>query len=205
MTPRTRVPALLALASCALLVALGVGPTASARPAATPVAGGDVVIARTADSQSMDATSIFDNESIWVFEQLMEPLYQVTPDGKDVKPWLATSYDLSPDKLTYTFHLRHGVFFHTGKEMTSKDVKFSIDAAKQPKAGWSFIDVAIKSVTAKDKYTAVIKTKYKWAPLIADLALFNNDIVPANYDGKSKADFYKAPVGTGPFKWASPT
>jgi peptide/nickel transport system substrate-binding protein len=202
MTPRTRLPALLALASCALLVALSVGPTASARTAAgTPVSGGDLVIARTADSQSMDATSVFDNESIWVFEQLMEPLYQVTADGKNVKPWLATSYDLSPDKLTYTFHLRHGVFFHTGKEMTSKDVKFSIDAAKQPKAGWSFIDVAIKSVTAKDKYTVVIKTKYKWAPLIADLALFNNDVVPANYGGKSKADFYKAPVGTGPFKW----
>ena len=57
----------------------------------------------------MDATSVFDNESIWVFEQLMETLYTVTPDGKDVKPWLATSYDLSKDKLTYTFHLRHGV------------------------------------------------------------------------------------------------
>jgi peptide/nickel transport system substrate-binding protein len=202
MTPRTRLPALLALVSCALLVALGVGPTASARTTAdTPVSGGDLVIARTADSQSMDATSVFDNESIWVFEQLMEPLYQVTADGKDVKPWLATSYDLSPDKLTYTFHLRHGVFFHTGQEMTSKDVAFSINAARQPKAGWSFIDVAIKSVTAKDKYTVVLKTKYKWAPMIADLALFSNDIVPANYGGKTKDAFYKAPVGTGPFKW----
>ena len=57
----------------------------------------------------MDATAVFDNESIWVFEQLYETLYTVTPDGKSVKPWLATSYDLSPDKLTYTFHLRNGV------------------------------------------------------------------------------------------------
>ena len=57
----------------------------------------------------MDNTAAFDNESIWVFQQLMETLYTVTPDGKGVKPWLATSYDLSPDKLTYTFHLRKGV------------------------------------------------------------------------------------------------
>ena len=85
MTPRTRRPALLALVCGALLAALTIGPNASARTAAhatsaagTPVHGGDLVIARTQDSTSMDATSVFDNESIWVFEQIMEPLYTVT-------------------------------------------------------------------------------------------------------------------------------
>ncbi len=126
----------------------------------------------------MDATSVFDNESIWVFEQIMEPLYTVTADGKGVKPWLATSYTLSPDKKTYTFKLRQGVKFHNGKEMTSADVKFSIDAARDPKTGWGYIDTAIKNVVAKDKYTVVVKTKYQWAPLLADLALFSNAIVP---------------------------
>jgi peptide/nickel transport system substrate-binding protein len=201
MIPRTRLTALLALAGCAVFAALSVGPSASARSTATPTSGGNLVIARTADSQSMDATAVFDNESIWVFEQLMETLYTVTPNGKDVKPWLATSYDLSPDKLTYTFHLRHGVLFHTGAEMTAADVKFSIDAARVTKAGWGYIDSAIKSVTVKDKYTVVIKTKFKWAPMIADLALFSNAIVPKNYGGKTKKEFYNAPVGTGPFKW----
>src|SRR5664279_378132 len=167
---------------------------------ATPVRGGDLVIARQADSQTMDATNAFDNESIWVFEQLMEPLYAVTADGKGVKPWLATSYDLSKDKLTYTFHLRKGVLFHNGKEMTADDVKFSLDAARNPKAGWGYIDVAIKSVTAKDKYTVVVKTKYPWAPLISDIALFPNDIVPKNYGGETSKQFYTHPIGTGPFK-----
>jgi peptide/nickel transport system substrate-binding protein len=204
MTPRTRLTALVALAVCAVLAALSVGSSASAhstRTTATPVAGGNVVIARTTDSFTMDNTSAFDNESIWVFQQLMETLYTVTPDGKSVKPWLATSYDLSPDKLTYTFHLRKGVKFHTGQEMTASDAKFSIDAARNPKTGWGYIDVAIKSVTVKDKYTLVIKTKYPWAPLVADIALFNNAILPKNYGGKTKKAFYAAPVGTGPFKW----
>ena len=204
MIRRTRLPVLAALASAALLAALTIGPSASARSthaAATPVQGGDLVIARTQDSTKMDATSVFDNESIWVLEQMMETLYTVTPDGKDVKPWLATSYDLSPDKQTYTFHLRHGVLFHTGKEMTSADVKFSLDAARNTKDGWGYIDGAIKSVTAKDKYTVVVKTKFKWAPMVADIALFSNAIVPKGYDGKTKAQFYNAPVGTGPFKW----
>ena len=207
MTPRSRRPALLALACGALLAALTVGPTASAHTAApaqraaTPTAGGNLTIARVTDSFTMDNTSAFDNESIWVFQQLMETLYTVTPNGKSVKPWLATSYDLSKNKLTYTFHLRKGVKFHTGQEMTADDVKFSIDQARNPKTGWGYIDTAIKSVSVKDKYTVVITTKYPWAPLVADIALFNNAVVPKNYGGKTKKAFYTAPVGTGPFKW----
>src|SRR5437899_2789547 len=100
-----------------------------------PQYGGDVVIARTAESQSMDKTNVFDNESIWIFEQIYEMLYTVTPDGKDVRPWLATSYELSSDQLTWTFHLRPGVKFSNGQPMTAADVKFSIDeASKAP--GW---------------------------------------------------------------------
>jgi peptide/nickel transport system substrate-binding protein len=208
MTPRTRRPALLALVCGALLAALTIGPSASARTAAhatsaagTPVHGGDLVIARTQDSTSMDATSVFDNESIWVFEQIMEPLYTVTADGKNVKPWLATGYTLSKDKKTYTFQLRKGVLFHNGNEMTSADVVFSINAARNTKDGWGYIDTAIKSVAAKGKYQVVVTTKFQWAPLLADIALFSNAIVPKNYDGKTKAQFYTAPVGTGPFKW----
>ncbi len=201
MTARTRLPALVALVCGALLAALTVGPSASARSAATPTRGGDVVIARTLDSTSMDNTSVFDNESIWVFEQMFETLYTVTPDGKDVKPWLATGYTLSKDKKTYTFQLRHGVLFHNGNEMTSADVKFSLDAARTTKGGWGYIDAAIKNVAVKDKYTVTVTTKYPWAPLVADIALFSNAIVPKNYDGKTKKQFYTAPVGTGPFKW----
>ena len=205
MTPRTRLSALLALAGCAVLAAVSFVPTASARTSATPTQGGDLVIARTSDSTTMDPRGAFDNEAIWVFQQLYETLYTVTPDGKDVKPWLATSYDLSPDKLTYTFHLRKGVKFHNGQEMTADDVKFSLDGARNPKTGWGYIDVAIKSVTVKDKYTVVVKTKYKWAPLVADIALFNNSIIPKNYGGKTEKEFFAAPVGTGAFKWSCGT
>ncbi len=201
MTRRTRFTALLALAACAVLAAVSFGPSASARTSATPTPGGDLVIARTSDSTTMDPRGAFDNEAIWVFQQLYETLYVVTPDGKGVKPWLATSYDLSPDKLTYTFHLRKGVKFHNGQEMTADDVKFSIDGARNPKTGWGYIDVAIKSVTVKDKYTVVIKTKYQWAPLVADIALFNNSIIPKNYAGKTEKEFFAAPIGTGAFKW----
>src|SRR6266566_1813304 len=175
--------------------------SSSGGAAAGPAHGGNLVIARTADSQSMNNTTVFDNESIWIFEQIMQPLYTVTPNGKGVQPWLATGYTVSPDKKAYTFTLRKGVKFSNGKPMTSADVKFSIDQASAASKGWGYINTAIKSVEAPSPETVVVNLKYPWAPLLADLSLFSNAIVPANYDGQTETQFYQHPIGTGPFKW----
>jgi peptide/nickel transport system substrate-binding protein len=193
------VSALAALAGCGGSSGSSSGTTAAASGA--PTQGGDLVIARTADSQSMNNTTVFDNESIWIFEQIFQTLYTVTPNGKGVQPMLATSYTVSADKKTYTFTLRSGVKFSTGQPMTSADVKFSIDQASAAAKGWGYINTAIKSVEAPTPSTVVVNLKYPWAPLLADLSLFSNGIVPANYGGKTETQFYNAPVGTGPFKW----
>ena len=194
---------LVALATAVLLL----GASACADNGSTPSStgststGGDLTIVRSQDSVSMDNTMVFSNASIWVFQQMFESLYEVTPDGKDVQPLLAEGYKLSDDKLTWTFTLKQGVTFSNGAAMTSDDVKFSLDQARATKGGWEFLDVAIKSVDAPDPSTVVIKTKYPWAPLLADLANFNNAVLPKDYAGKSHDDFYKAPIGTGPFVW----
>ena len=91
--------------------------------------------------------------------------------------------------------------FSTGQPMTSADVKFSLDQASAAAKGWGYINTAIKSVAAPTPSTVVVTLKYPWAPLLADLSLFSNGIVPANYGGKTETQFYNAPVGTGPFKW----
>ena len=194
---------LIAVSALAALAGCGGSSGSSTQAAASgaPTRGGDLVIARTADSQSMNNTTVFDNESIWIFEQIYQTLYTVTPNGKGVQPMLATSYKVSADKKTYTFTLRSGVKFSTGQPMTSADVKFSIDQASAAAKGWGYINTAIKSVEAPTPSTVVVNLKYPWAPLLADLSLFSNGIVPANYGGKSETQFYNAPVGTGPFKW----
>ena len=169
--------------------------------AGTPVHGGKLTFAAVQDAQSMNKSTVFDNNSIWIFEQIFQQLYTVSPDGKSVVPQLATGYKVSSDKKTYTFTLRQGVKFSNGQPMTSKDVKFSIDQNTKASQGWGFINTAIKSTSAPSPDTFVVHLKYPWAPLLADLSIFANGIIPDNYAGKSETAFYNAPIGTGPFKW----
>lgn len=205
MKSKVRVSTAAALAVVPLVLAgcgSGVGSGSGASGSSKPVYGGNLVIDRSNDAVSMNKTTTFDNSSIYVMEQIMEPLFTVSNDGKSTKPWLATGYTVSANKLTYTIKLRGGVKFSNGQPMTSADVKFSIDQdTKTGSTGWGYINSAIKQVVAVNPSTVQIDLKYPWAPIIADLSLFSNAIIPNNYGGESETAFYNHPIGTGPFEW----
>src|SRR6478609_9250843 len=105
---RLRFTGIAAVATVALAACGGGTATSGSGGSSAPVDGGTLTIARAADIISMDKTTTFDNNSIYVREQIMEPLFTVSKDGSKVEPWLATGYDVSDDKLTYTIHLRKG-------------------------------------------------------------------------------------------------
>src|SRR5512145_2874846 len=147
MHTRRRTPILAAFLS---LTVLAVGFSAGAGSAVTPKRGGELRIARIEDSQSFDKTNVFQNESIWLTQQLMEQLYTVGPDGRTLKPWLATGFAVSNGGKRYTFRLRQGVRFSNGQPMTAADVKFSLDDARAQSKGWGFLDAAIKNVQVRD-------------------------------------------------------
>ncbi|GAA1307148.1 ABC transporter substrate-binding protein [Planotetraspora silvatica] len=190
-----------AFSAAPLLAACGSTSTTSQATSGGTKKGGNLVIVRDHDAVNMDKTTVFSNGSIWIYNQMYEPLVAMTDDGQGVKPWLAESYEMSPDNLSCTLKLRQGVKFHNGQPMTSADVKFSIDESSKTKGGWEFINSAIKEVTTPDDYTVVVTTKYPWAPLLADLSCPNNGIIPKDYAGKTKDEFYAAPIATGPFMW----
>lgn len=158
---------------------------------------GDLVLVRNQDFASFNP-DLAQNDSIFPQQQIYEPLYMISQDGKTVKPWLAKSSSVSADKLTWTIKLRTDIKFSDGTPMTSADVKFSLDTATKGN-GWGFLNTAIDMITAPTSDTVVIKTKTPWAPLLSDLACFSNSILPNNYGGKTADAFFKAPIGTGPF------
>ena len=175
--------------------------SSSSASAGTPVTGGNLVFANPQDAQSLDESTVFDNNSIWIIEQITQPLFTVTSNGKSVTPDLATGYTISKNQLAYTISLRKGVKFSNDAD----DVQGLCSSAwsrrwPPPRAGATSTPPSSRwSEPSTD--TVVINLKYKWAPLLADLALFANGVVPDNYGGKTAAAFYQAPIGTGPFKF----
>ena len=162
-----------------------------------PSPKGDLILVRNEDFASFNP-DLAQNDSIFIQQQIYEPLFMINQDGKSVKPWLAKSATVAADKLTWTIKLRTDVKFSDGTPMTSADVKFSLDIATKGN-GWGFLNTAIDAITAPSTDTVTIKTKTPWAPLLSDLACFSNSILPNNYGGKTADVFFKAPVGTGPF------
>ena len=191
----------LALVATVALTACGASGTGTGTGTARD--GGDLVMARADEATSLLPSVPTDNASIWVIEELYDTLTIPAADGKDVEPSLATSWTQSPDKLSWTFHLRKGVKFSNGHPVTSADVRFSIEQNQKSDAPFSFIDTVITKMDTPDANTIVFHTKKPWSPLPADMALYANSIVPKDYAGKSASQFATHPIGSGPFRFAS--
>jgi peptide/nickel transport system substrate-binding protein len=119
-------------------------------------------------------------------------------------PYLAKSWAVSDDGLTYTFQLVEGTVFHDGKPVTSEDVAFSIDVVKNnhPFGGPMFGPVS--AVETPDKFTVVIKLDRPQPALLLSLVPVLTPILPKHVYGDGQ-DLRQhpanvQPVGSGPFK-----
>jgi peptide/nickel transport system substrate-binding protein len=190
----------------ALAVATGMIQLPSHADAATR--GGKMVYARYADSLFLDPVLNDANVDIWVLTNLYDTLLAPTADGVGVQPGLATKWETSDDGKSLTLTLRQGVKFADGAPMTAEDVKWSLDRARDPKAGaWSSSLASIDSVTVAGPDSVVLKLKNPDPTLVPALATFNSAILPqkqfeasagATPEDKAKA-FAEKPIGTGPF------
>jgi peptide/nickel transport system substrate-binding protein len=110
-----------------------------------------------------DPSTDFSNEVI-AMNNMYETLLRYNPMTGHFIPVLATGYSESPNHLAWTFHIRHGVYFHSGDLMTAADVKASIERTIQLGQGASYIWGAVKSIDTPNQWTVVFHLKYP-APL----------------------------------------
>ena len=181
----------------------GVGAAASRRAAATPTLGGTLKFARSVAPTELDPANSIIAGDVYTLDKIFEPLYVTSPTGQ-LTPWLATGSTASKDQKTFTFALRPGVKFSDGSPLGPADVVFSINRSrKNAKGPLSFLDSAITALEAKGSGSVVVQLAEPWAPFLSDISVFANAILPDNFGGKSEAEFFAKPVGTGPFTLAS--
>jgi len=109
----------------------------------------------------------------------------VFPNAKGlVDPWLAESWEISDDGLTYTFHLRSGVKFHDGTPLKASDVVYSFNRLREIGEGYAYLVTPdVENVTAVDDATVEFKLKRATAlflPSLVRLYVLNEALVKQN-------------------------
>ena len=164
------------------------------------LAGGSLRIALAQEPTSLDPTSdATASIDAMITNNVLESLTTVDSAGA-VQPNLARSWEISPDGLTYTFHLVEGALFQDGTAFDAQDVKFTFDRAMAEESTnpSTSIFATIDAVTVIDPATVEIRLKRQDAFFLFNIANGDASIVaPESVDGLSTA-----PVGTGPFKLA---
>ena len=179
------------------------GTQASATPAPTTAGPTVLKVAATANITTWDPVKSFSTEALYL-ANMYEPLLRVNPPGaaEPFTPVLATSWEASPDGLTWTFTLRDGVTFHDGEPLTADAVKQSIEAAAS-RGGASFIWGALDTVTAVDAATVELKLTYAAPMDLVASSLYGAWIVSPKALTASAADetYFEQGLeaGTGPY------
>ena len=186
--------------------------TAPLVASAAPMRGGKLIFGRYADSIFLDPVLNDSNQDIWILTNLYDTLLAPTNDGQSVQPSLATKWEVRDNNLTVVVTLREGVKFADGSPLTAQDVKWSLDRARDPKAGaWNFTLESVDTIDIPDPSTVVLKLKHPDPTILPALATFNAAIMPqkqfdampgSTMEEKAKA-FAEKPIGTGPFVLAS--
>ncbi|MCM3744691.1 ABC transporter substrate-binding protein [Sporosarcina luteola] len=124
-------------------------------------------------------------------------------ENNEPKADIAESFDMSDDKLTYTFKLREDIRFHDGEPLTADDVIFTIESVLDDKNA-SFLKsdfLEVESLKKIDDYEFELKLKRPFTPILDKLTL---PILPKHaFAGVEMrtADFNSHPIGAGPYEF----
>lgn len=166
--------------------------------AGEPVRGGTLRLMMRLDADQLDPAVSTDTSGVIVGALVYEGL--VSQFRGEIQPSLAESWEISDDGLEYTFTLREGAMFHSGRAVTADDVVYSLERVMNPDTLSPNINSyePIESVTASDERTVVITLKKPHAPLLFLLASLSASVV--DQDVVDSGGVVAPPDGgTGPF------
>lgn len=175
---------------------------APSRQVVPPVYGDAVIEGTIGEASTLIPILASDSASHSVAGQIYNGLVKYDKNLKLIGD-LASSFQVSQDGLTITFHLRHGVKWHDGTPFTSRDVLYTYNVIIDPKTPTAYADdfKQVKSLVAPDDFTVVARYSVPFAPALAS---WGSAILPAHLlEGKdiTKTPLSRNPVGTGPYRF----
>lgn len=168
-----------------------------------PKYGGTLTFGVHNDIKKTDPHKALD-EVEWQLATLVCESLTFSSKTGEPRPALAESWDISPDGKTYTFHLRKGVKFHNGREMTAEDVKWNMNRILDPKVGavhYAKYEAVIDSVEVVDSHTVKFTMKQPNAGFVAAYFGYGGYCTVMAPESANADGSITHPVGTGPFEF----
>ena len=157
-------------------------------------------------------TPLIDNDegSLIINARVLETLAYHDNETQQYRPMLATAWQISPDGLTITFQLRHGVVFSDGSPFTADDVVYSFDIQANPATDCpayrqEFDKVA--SCTKTNDYEVVFKMREPFYQTFENVGASLYILSKAFYSKYTIDQFNNSVgllIGTGPYRMATP-
>lgn len=157
-------------------------------------------------------------ENVWACNHLYNGLVQMD-DNLNIIPSISSSWEITPNGKTYTFHLRNDVYFHDnklfkdgkGRKVVASDFVYSfnriIDAKIASPGAWIFNNIDACEENNYQPFEAVndstlkIYLKKAFPPFLGILTMQYCVVVPHEIVDYYKNDYRSNPIGTGPFKF----
>jgi peptide/nickel transport system substrate-binding protein len=164
-------------------------------------ASGNLIAAIAGEPDQLDPQKTSAYFSFEVLENVFDTL--VEPDEKlEMRPALAASWSISPDQLTWTFHLRKGVTFHDGSPLHAEDVVYSYDRIINEKLSNAYKLSSVRSVRAADDDTVELNVSQPTPNLLTNIGGFKGMAIVQRKNVES-GQIATHPIGTGPFAFQS--
>ncbi len=198
--------------ACAALLALAAAacgreqapPPPEARPAAeqSPVAGDTIVVGSIGDASNLLPALASDSSSFDIIGLVYSGLVRYDKDLK-IEGDLASSWDISPDGLQITFHLRPGVKWHDGADFTAADVEYTWRVMTDPKTPTAYGEDfrQVRKLEVLDPLTVRVTYGEIFAPALISWSF---SVMPRHLlQGQdiTASPLARAPVGTGPYRF----
>ncbi len=177
---------------------LAVTMALSLAPCGAGSSGGSTLVYGSGDYDSINPIM---NEHCEIKHLLFDGLMARDGEGRLI-PALAESYTYDDDAMTYTFKLKENVKWHDGEAFTADDVKFTIEAIKNPDNGSenapNYEEIASIDVLGDYEIAFTLSE-----PNFAFLDYMTMSILPQHLlEGEDmwQSDYFKKPIGTGPYQ-----
>lgn len=178
-----------------------------------PRSGGTLVVRLPAEPPSLDKIVDPDGLITRILERkVCEPM--AAPDAGrapeyPLRPVLAERWDISPDGLVFTFHLRRGVHWHDGAPFDGRDVVATVRKILDPQVRAMRLRARFEDLESIDTVPGddfAVVARYKRPYFLAFRSLATLPIYPAHILDAAgdlvSHPIHRAPVGTGPFRFA---